>query len=136
MAVHIGDELVTENRLEVIVIESPQLADADIVGHSVSHHDDEWLDLSFGDQVVHDEVGPALVPPRVLVLAPAMLEIKDRILLLAIFILRRGVDKGLAELVGAVRPEKDLLNIAVRDILLGIEISVMSRDLDTALPAD
>src|ERR1035438_8305720 len=37
------------------------------VGHSVGHHDDERPCLVFGDEVVHDQIGVALIPPSIFV---------------------------------------------------------------------
>ena len=106
-----------------------------LVGHAVGHHDDERLDLARGDEVVHDQVRVALVPPGVLVLTPAVLQVQHRVLLLVLVILRRGVHPRDAVLVRAVGPEEHLLHLAVRHVLHGVEVGVVGRDLDTALPA-
>ena len=112
-------------------------AEALLVGHTVSHDDKERLDLAFGDEVVHDEVGMALVPPGILVLTPAMLHVEDGELgfLLGGVVGRRDIDEGAAHLLGALGPEQDLLDSSVRDIAaLLVEGTVMGGNLDTALP--
>src|SRR5947207_1560851 len=38
-------------------------AQSDVIGLAVSHHDEEGLRFSLGDQIVHDEIGGALIPP-------------------------------------------------------------------------
>ena len=77
----------------------------------------------------------ALVPPGILVLTPAVLQVQHRVLLLVLVILRRGVHPRDAVLVRALGPEEDLLHLAVRHVLHGVEVGVVGRDLDTALPA-
>ena len=134
--VDVGNQLVDENRLEAIDFEIPEAAEPDFVRHAVGHHDEEGLDLALGDQVVHDQVGVALVAPGGFVLAPAVLQVEHRISLVQLLVVfRRRVHKGTADRVGALRGEENLLHPAVGNVLEGIEVLVMSRDLDAAFPA-
>ena len=61
MRVHIRDELIHEHGLESGEVEFVDLPEHGVVGHAVCHHDDERLDFAFCDEVVHYEVGVALV---------------------------------------------------------------------------
>ena len=51
------------------------------VGQAVGHHDDEGPGLTFGDQVVHDQIGAALIPPGIFIFTPAVLQIQHRVAL-------------------------------------------------------
>ncbi len=64
-----------------------------------------------------------------------MLQIKNGILFIGLAIFRRSVNKRTPLHTGTRRAEQHLLNIAVRHILKGIELFVMSGNLDTALPS-
>ena len=103
----------------------------------IGHHDDEGLALRLGDQVVHDQVGSALVPPRILVLAPAMLEIKHRVAFGGVLVvIRRRVNVGDAreDGVGELRREEHLLHPSVRNFLERVEILVVRGDFNPAFP--
>src|SRR5689334_693739 len=101
--IHVGDQVVGKRALEAglgdDLVEVGTLARGrpgsswtkGLVGLAIRHHDNEGLRLSLGDQIVHDEVRAALIPPGVLVLTPAMLQIENRITLpSALLIVRRG----------------------------------------------
>src|SRR5579864_7345592 len=69
----------------------------------VVHHDDERLALTFGDQVVHDQAGMALVSPAGFILAGPMLEVENgitprRVLL----VIGRGIDEAAPRRIGAL----------------------------------
>ena len=64
-----------------------------------------------------------------------MLEIEYRIpLLLVLVVSRRSVDEAVTHSLVGLRPVMNLTDIAMRNILQGIEILVMGRDLDSAAP--
>ena len=119
----------------MVDIEISEAADPDVVGHAVGHHDDEGLGLAFGDQVVHDQIGVALVAPGGFILAPAVLQVQHRIALgLVLVVVGRRVDKGAARGVGALGGEENLLHFAVGNVLEGVEVLIMSRNFDAAFP--
>ena len=136
VGIDVGDQLVDENRLEWPDVETCEAADPDVVGHAVGHHDEEGLRLAFGDQVVHDQIGVALVAPGGFILAPAVLQVQHRIALgLVLVVVGRRVDKGTAGGVGALRGEENLLHSAVGNVLEGVEVLVVGGDFDAAFPA-
>ena len=79
VGIDVGDQLVDENRLEGADVEVSEATEPDFVGHAVGHYDEERPDFPFGDQVVHDQVGMALVAPGGFILAPAVLQVQHRI---------------------------------------------------------
>ncbi len=79
VGIDIRNQFVDENRLKWFDLEISHTADLNFVGHTIGHHDDEGFDLAFGDQVVHDQIGVTLVAPGGFILAPAMLQVQNRI---------------------------------------------------------
>ena len=63
-----------------------------------------------------------------------MLQIKDWIFLLVLSVCRRSVDKCTTLSVCTWRVEQNLMNIAMRNVLKSVEVLVVGRDFDTALP--
>ena len=117
------------------ILKLAEAADPDIVGHAVGHHDEKGLDLAFGDQVVHDQIGVTLVAPGGFILAPAVLQVQHRISPgRVLVVVGRRVDKRSAGGVGALRREENLLHSAVGNVLEGIEVLVMGGDFDAAFP--
>ena len=57
---------------------------------AVCHHDDEGPGFAIGNQVVHDQVGMALIAPAGLIFAHAMLQIQRRVALGGVLIIIRG----------------------------------------------
>jgi hypothetical protein len=88
----------------------------DPVREAVRHHDDKRLELVIGDQIVEDHIGLHAVGPDVLVAAPAMQKVKDRVAIRAAVVARWKVDDGLARLVDRLRLVLEPLHDAVRNI--------------------
>ena len=138
MAIDIRHQFVQQHGLKRPDVERGQPAGAagpQVVGHAIGHDDDERPCLSGGDQIVHDQIGMTLVRPGGFVLAPAMLEIEHRITLARIPVVTgRGVDEGPPLAGRAGRGKQDLLDAAMGHVLQRVEIGVMRRDFDPALP--
>ena len=76
-----------------------------------------------------------LIAPSGLVLAPTVLQVQHRVTLgLILIVSGRSIDKRAADGIGALRREQDLLNVAVGNVLQGVEFLVVSGDLDAAFP--
>jgi len=116
-------------------IEVSQAAEAGFIRHAVGHYNEEGPDPALGDQVVHDQMGAALVAPGGFILAPAVLQVEHRIALgRVLVVVGRRVDKRAARGPGALRGEENLLHSAVGHVLEGVEILVMGGDFDAAFP--
>ncbi len=106
------------------------------IAAAVIHHDDERSGLVRGNQVVHDQVRAPLATPPGLVLARAVLQVEDRITIAGVLVvLGRRVDEAAARGASALREVQGLAELAVRDVLDGVEILILGRDLDAAAPA-
>jgi hypothetical protein len=135
VGIDVGDQLVHENCLEWFDIKVSEAAELDFVGHAVGHHDEEGPDLALGDQVIHDQIGVALVTPGSFILTPAVLQVQHRIALhLILVVIGRGVDKRPAGGVGALGGEENLLRSAMRNVLEGVEVLILSGNFDAAFP--
>ena len=69
--------VLVKNGLELLGSETAEATKLDVIGHTISHHDDERLDLSVSNQVIHDEVGVSLCTPSGFILTPSMLQIQN-----------------------------------------------------------
>ena len=81
------------------------------------HHDHHRLGFLGRDQVVHDEARAANRGPRIVRIARAVEQVKDRILLRAGLVAGRRVDVHAAELAEAFRIVRDARDGAVRHVL-------------------
>src|SRR6476620_7262310 len=82
---------------------------------AVGHHNDEWLCLAFGNQVVHDHVGMALCAPARFIFAAAMLQLANRgTLRLILIVARRRVHEAAKVRVGALGIEVCLSQPSMR----------------------
>ena len=103
-------------------------------GVQVVHHDDEGPGLLLRDQVVHDHVDLALRVPALLVLAPAVHEVQDRVPHLRVgVVVGRRVDVGPAPRAGHLRVVPALAHLPVRHVLQGVVRRVGFRHLDAAV---
>ena len=103
---------------------------------AVVHHDDERPGFARGNQVVHDQVGLALIRPAGFVLSAAVLEIQHRIAgLRVVVVARRRVDETAPHGVVHLGVVDRLADLAVRDVLEGVEVLVLGRYFDAAAPA-
>ena len=135
VAVDVGDEFIDENGFKLVPVEGVEATEAHLVGHAVGHDDDERYALAIGDEVVHDEIGVPLIAPGCLVLAPTVLEVEDRVLLLVLLVLRGRIDEGALDGAGALRGEENLLDLAVGHVIAeSIEGSIVGGNFDAALP--
>ena len=96
---------------------------------AVRHHDNHRLRFSGGDQIVHDDVGPAHRQPRFLVTAAAVEQVEHRILRRARLVARRRVDHHPpAGLLEGRRGIPDGLDGAVRHVLEVPPLGFRARD--------
>ena len=103
---------------------------------TIIHHDDERDGLAGGDEVVHDDAGTALLRPAVLIFAAAVLQVEHRVFLVRIlFVLGRGVDVAVAHRAGHGRVVVHLADLALGNVLQGVEVLVRRGDVDAAAPA-
>lgn len=107
-----------------------------LAGIAVGHDDDHRLGLALRDEVVHDLCGTTEVGPCFLVAACSVEEVEDRVLLLALLIACGGVD-GEATLLHAERGAgvPDLADVAVGDVLYGVEVALLTGDDEDAAEA-
>ena len=143
MLVDIGNKFIHQNALEGSPVEFLHVSPLQFVGHTVGHHYDEGSNLTLGNEVVHDQTCMTLTAPGSLILAPTMLQIKHGIprgllglLAHLLAIERRCIDHGATYGLGALAPEQYLLDAAMRNVLQGIEVAVVGRNLDARLPAN
>src|ERR1035437_1645554 len=118
IGIDIRNQFIDKNCLKWFDLEISDTTYLCIVGHSISHHNNEGFDLAFGDHVVHDQIGMSLVTPGSFILAPTMLKIKHWVTSFLIFVVtRRGVNKCPTRCACAFGGEKYLLYITMRNIL-------------------
>ena len=113
-----------------------EAAEPDLVGHAVGHHDEEGLDLAFGDQVVHDQVGVALVAPGGFILAPAVLQVQHRISLGRVLVVVRAAcrqRRGVAVLV-LFEGKRICCTRPWGTSFEGVEVLVVGGDFNAAFP--
>ena len=136
VGIDIWHKFVYQNFLESLCCKLAQTTEANLIGHAIGHNYDKRFCLTLSNKVVHDKIGMSLIAPCCLVLAPSVLQVKNRIFLfLVLAILRWSIDKGTACSLCALRPEQNLLNIAMRHILHCIEVLIVGWNLYTTLPA-
>ena len=122
MAVDVRNEFVDEHGLKLLGRELAEATEADAIGQTVGHHNDERTNLSISDEVIHDDIGTSLHAPCGVVLTPAVLQIEHgEALLLVLAVGGRCVDKctahaALATVALNIRGEEHLLQVAMRDI--------------------
>ncbi len=103
---------------------------------AVVHDDDEGFGLAFGDQIVHDQIGLALIGPARLIFAAAVLEVQHGIAGRGVLVIgRRRVDEAPPRGFGDLRIIEILADLAVGDILEGIEVLVLGGAFHAAAPA-
>jgi hypothetical protein len=102
---------------------------------AVFHHDDEGLGFTIGNQVVHDEVGTALVASAGFIFAHAVLQIEHREALVGVLIIiRRGVNEAVAGRVAGFGEVVDLPQLAMGHVLERVKVLILGGDFDAATP--
>jgi hypothetical protein len=102
----------------------------------VVHDDEHGLGFLDGDQVVHDEVHPALNVPTPFVFSPAVLQIQNRIARLAGVIARWRVNEAGPPLAGDLGEVPPRAHLPVGDVFRTVVVHARLGDLDSAvLPA-
>src|SRR5208283_1515442 len=92
--------------------------------------------FAIGNQVVHDQVGMALIAPAGLIFAHAMLQIERREALVGVLIIIRGrIDEAAAGRAAGSGEVEDLPQLAMGHVLEGIKVLILGGDFDAAAPA-
>ena len=133
------NQLVDEQLLKLLSLETSDCTKLEVVGQTVSHNYDERLNLAISNQVVHDESSLTLYRPAGFVLTPTVLQVQYWIaLLLTLYHLAvtvRQINIGSLHLTSALAPEGYLLDVTMVDILaISVEVLILGRNLDTTLP--
>lgn len=106
---------------------------SDLGGVPLIHHHQHRLRLPGREQVVEDEVHPALVALPALVFSDPVLEVQHRISLRGFLVLTgRAVDERPSGRAGDLRVVPECANLAVRHVLHVVEVGSLLRDLDPA----
>ena len=133
MTIDIRNQFVYQNCLKIIYLKRTNGTKLSFIGHTVSHNNDERFTLTFGNQIIHNQIGMSLTTPSCFVFSPTMLQVKYRELLFAI-VSRWQINKCSSSAVCTWRWEQHLHYLSMRNILHCIEILVVCRNFDTAFP--
>ena len=98
-------------------------------GFTVFHNDDERQAFVFGEQIVEDPAAAALTAPAGLILSVTVLEVQHRIThRQVVVVLWRRVDEKVPLAAGDIGMDIKLADLAVRDVLKGVDVLVMGRE--------
>ena len=110
-----------------------------LLAHNVTavfHHDNKRCGFAFGNEVIHNHGGAALIAPTCFVFARAMLQIEHgKTLFRFSIILRRGVNVTATNRVAAFGEVTHFAQLSMRHVFEGVEILVFCGNFNAASPA-